>query len=107
MTYGLPEWGERSPTPVPALRLVPEPAAPLGHGLLPEPEGFVQIPRDVSGYRVGEHLDQDLALAGAAVDRASEFAVDQRTRGSVKPASLSNPIQVSGGWCFSHLPSVR
>ena len=42
MTYGLPEWGERSPTPAPALRLVPGPAAPLGHGVLAEPEDFDQ-----------------------------------------------------------------
>lgn len=42
MTYGLPEWGERSPTSTPTLRLVPEPAAPLGHGVLAEPEDFDQ-----------------------------------------------------------------
>ena len=40
--------------------------------------------------------------SSARPGRRSEFAVDQRTSGSVKPASLSSSIQVSGGWCLSH-----
>lgn len=40
MTYGLPEWGDRSPAP--GLRLVPGPATPLGHGVLAEPEDLDQ-----------------------------------------------------------------
>ncbi len=42
MTYGLPEWDAPAPAHPPALRVVPGPAAPLGAGVLAEPEPFDQ-----------------------------------------------------------------